>query len=172
MKAGVSITLLFSILIVSYDFFNRIYVGIENTKERTISNFDYKPSSKEKFDIDGFLKENFVSLVEEQEKKRLEEKEAAEKLKRKKALAKQKKPEKVPPNFIKVIGTTYVNNNKTVLLEVLMQKKHRKLYTLQEGERFPGGKVINISPLGATLDISGKRHTLPIFKDKSIKVEG
>lgn len=171
MKLQIILPVIFGIVICSYDFFARVYVDTPDVDGKDIANFTYKRKGREGSSINDFLEENFPVLVEQEKKAQ-----AGEQAKSKKNSSKGqiiKKPViKRPPEFIKVAGTIRKNSKAFVVLIFTQNNQQKKIYTLQVGDTFPNGKVIDITALGATIDVKGQRYSLPIFKDKNVKVEG
>lgn len=173
MKLNVGLAVFISILICGYDFFNRLYYVDIDIADKEIKPFSYAEKERKDKDITTFLNENFTTLVEKENAEKAIQ-QAKEKQNNLSAQNQEqdKQAEKVPPSFVKVIGTLFKNNSAMVVIEITKANQANKIYTLKAGESFPEGKVVKISSLEAVIDIQGQHYALPVFKDKNIQVEG
>lgn len=171
MKLHILLPILCGIAVCCYDFFVRVHVNPPEVDEKDIASFTYKKQSKDTSNIGSFLEENFPVLVTQEKQIQAEGK--AKRVKANSTKQVEKKTIiKVPPAFIKVAGIISKNDKTFVVLALMQSNQQKKIYTLQVGDTFPDGKVIDITALGTTIDVKGQRYSLPIFKDKNVKVEG
>lgn len=171
MKLHILLSILFGIAVCCYDFFVRVHINTPEVDEKDIASFTYKKQNRDASNIERFLEENFPVLVTEEKQIKAEEKAKRDKANSTKQV-KKKTIIKVPPAFIKVAGIMSKNDKTFVVLVLMQNNQQKKIYTLQVGDTFPDGKVIDITALSTTIDVKGQRYELPIFKDKNVKVEG
>jgi len=164
---------IFALLLIAYDFNTRVYIQAPALKEKSTVASVVNVGELKKIDIDNFLAANFSQLLAIESKELKAEQERLNKLKNKESTANSKNVNaKALEKRLRLIGILNKNGLQQAVFWLKSDKGASKVITLNEGDSFDGGKLMLIEESSATILMNQQQFVLPIFKNKTIKVQG